>query len=137
MDQARQAVVLAGAVVDLSGRVYSPGALHAAGGRVTAWGEPTALRGAHPDAPLVDLGTVVVMPGMVNAHAHLDLAGPGRGPVPMPPGAAFTDWVREVVWPLRGAADAEAVRRGCKPSATSPAPPPRRTRWWTSPGSTA
>jgi cytosine/adenosine deaminase-related metal-dependent hydrolase len=42
----------------------------------------------------IDLGNVAVLPGLVNAHAHLDLTGL-RGQVPFT--GDFTDWLRAVI----------------------------------------
>jgi cytosine/adenosine deaminase-related metal-dependent hydrolase len=44
--------------------------------------------------PDVDLGDVALLPGLVNAHTHLDLSGL-RGLTP--PGEEFTDWLRAVI----------------------------------------
>ena len=41
-----------------------------------------------------DLGNVVLMPGLINAHVHLELSWL-RGRVP--PAARFTDWVKQLV----------------------------------------
>ncbi|HET6880178.1 MAG TPA: amidohydrolase family protein [Pirellulales bacterium] len=62
-----------------------------------------------------DLGNVAILPGMINAHTHLELSGlvhpVGR------PGMAFTDWVRLVVDYRRSsppyAANLAAGRREC------------------------
>jgi cytosine/adenosine deaminase-related metal-dependent hydrolase len=44
--------------------------------------------------PDLDLGNAAILPGLVNAHTHLDLSGlRGR----CPPGEDFTDWLRAVV----------------------------------------
>jgi cytosine/adenosine deaminase-related metal-dependent hydrolase len=45
-------------------------------------------------APDVDLGDVAVLPGLVNAHTHLDLSGM-RGLAPPTPD--FTGWLRQVI----------------------------------------
>lgn len=46
-----------------------------------------------------DLGDVAVLPGLVNAHTHLDLSGlRGR----CPPSGDFTDWLRRVIAHRRG-----------------------------------
>lgn len=47
----------------------------------------------------VDLGEVAVLPGLVNAHTHLDLSGL-RGQCP--PSPDFTGWLRQVIAHRRG-----------------------------------
>ena len=57
---------------------------------------------AHDPAPAPgcrDLGNVVVLPGLVNAHTHLELSWL-RGRVP--PATTFTDWVKTLVGIRRG-----------------------------------
>jgi cytosine/adenosine deaminase-related metal-dependent hydrolase len=56
--------------------------------------EPYGVRTAD-----VDLGNAAVIPGLVNAHTHLDLTGL-RGRVP--PGPDFTAWLRAVIRHRRG-----------------------------------
>lgn len=67
------------------------GWVHVQGGRVTSVGQ------SH-DAPLadrvVDLGAAVVLPGLVNAHTHLELSWL-RGQVP--PGPDFLSWVGQLM----------------------------------------
>jgi len=43
-----------------------------------------------------DLGNVAVIPGLVNAHTHLDLSG-ARGLIPPTDPDHFTDWLRGVI----------------------------------------
>ena len=65
-------------------------------GRIVAAGSRELLDSAQ-DRPGVgnrDLGNVVLMPGLVNAHIHLELSWL-RGRVP--PAAKFTDWVKQLV----------------------------------------
>jgi cytosine/adenosine deaminase-related metal-dependent hydrolase len=69
-------------------------------GWVTVAGDRIAAVGAHRDRrPDVDLGNVAVLPGLVNAHTHLDLTGM-RGLAA--PSADFTGWLRQVVAHRRG-----------------------------------
>jgi aminodeoxyfutalosine deaminase len=64
-------------------------------GLVTIDGERLASVDAHGSRHAdLDLGNVAVLPGLVNAHTHLDLTGL-RGLVP--PRADFTSWLRAVI----------------------------------------
>jgi cytosine/adenosine deaminase-related metal-dependent hydrolase len=68
------------------------GAVWIAGDRIRAVGRWRDLKPARP-ARVVDLGEVLVLPGLVNAHCHLDytdLAGC------LPPPRSFTDWIKHI-----------------------------------------
>lgn len=69
-----EGVPLSGAVVELEGE------------RVTG------LRSSGPAS--VDLGDVAVVPGLVNAHTHLDLSDFA---LPLAPGKSFADWIAAVI----------------------------------------
>tara|TARA_R110002072_G_scaffold303108_2_gene493860 strand:- start:23952 stop:25196 length:1245 start_codon:yes stop_codon:yes gene_type:complete len=43
-----------------------------------------------PDSTMVDLGNVAIIPGLVNAHAHLEF---GSLDAPIEPALPFTDWI--------------------------------------------
>lgn len=60
-----------------------------ANGRIVMLGAP----GEAPPGPAQDLGQVAVLPGLVNAHTHLELSWL-RGQVP--PAATFTDWIKQL-----------------------------------------
>lgn len=60
-------------------------------GVITSFG-PISERPSPPDANEVDLGAVVLMPGFVNAHTHLELSHLG-GAVPGDRG--FVPWIEE------------------------------------------
>jgi cytosine/adenosine deaminase-related metal-dependent hydrolase len=53
--------------------------------------EPRGVR-----KPDVDLGNAAIIPGLVNAHTHLDLSG-ARGLIPPTDPEHFTDWLRGVI----------------------------------------
>ncbi len=53
-----------------------------------------AIERAGTRTPDVDLGNVAILPGLVNAHTHLDLSG-FRQPVAV--AGDFTDWLRAVI----------------------------------------
>ena len=66
-----------------------------------------ALGRGRPPAPPEDLGDVAVLPGLVNAHTHLELSWlAGR----VPPAASMVDWIRALMreraaGPLGGQSD--------------------------------
>jgi cytosine/adenosine deaminase-related metal-dependent hydrolase len=58
-------------------------------GRITRVGAP----GERPPNGVTDLGRVAVLPGLVNAHTHLELSWL-RGRVP--PAASFVEWIKQL-----------------------------------------
>jgi cytosine/adenosine deaminase-related metal-dependent hydrolase len=60
-----------------------------AGERIIAIGDAKPLAVSHPDASRADLGDAVVLPGLVNAHTHLELSACEQGT----PAASFVDWI--------------------------------------------
>lgn len=78
-------------------------------------GRISALHALH-DPRAFDLGNVAIIPGLVNAHAHLEFSDLNA---PLGPACPFTSWIRSVVGSRRGrTASAEAlVRRGRQESA--------------------
>ena len=65
------------------------------GGRVTIRGEQIlSVDPAGDRAADIDFGNAAIIPGLVNAHTHLDLSGM-RGVVP--PGLDFVGWLRGVI----------------------------------------
>lgn len=87
-------------------------------GRIVAVGGPDDA----VDGPEVDLGQVALMPGLVNAHTHLELSYL-RGQVPAAP--AFVTWIRGVVGARRqrpdpnGAEIIDSVRAGIEEAVAS------------------
>lgn len=71
-----------------------PGVVAVREGRIVATGDETSVQRAtgKPDRVL-DLGDVLLLPGMVNAHAHLDLTHQPR----VPYGGSFIDWLKKVI----------------------------------------
>ncbi|MDB5313167.1 MAG: metallo-dependent hydrolase family protein [Gemmataceae bacterium] len=67
------------------------------GGTVTVRGETIGSVDPHGDRrPDVDLGNTAIIPGLVNAHTHLDLSG-ARGLIRPTDPDHFTDWLRGVI----------------------------------------
>ncbi len=83
------------------------GWIETAGGRVLAIG-----RGRPPEAPR-DLGAVALLPGLVNAHTHLELSWMANL---VPPAASMVEWIRTLLrvretGPAGGTAAGEAAMR--------------------------
>ena len=69
------------------------GAVWISGGHIQRIG-PWSERGATPAVPVVDLGDVVLLPGLINAHCHLDYTDmAGR----LSPAKHFSDWIKAIV----------------------------------------
>src|SRR5690242_15052192 len=85
-------------VIPVDGPPIEGGVVTVAGGRFVD------VRKTREDAPVHDLGDVALLPGLINAHTHLEfslLEQPlGR------PGMSFPDWIAEVVrWRRAGTAE--------------------------------
>ncbi len=78
--------------------------------RIIAVGDARAMVVAHPDAWRTDLGDVCLMPGLINAHTHLELSTmtPGERPTGLAP------WLKRVVDEMRSDEESteSRVRRG-------------------------
>jgi cytosine/adenosine deaminase-related metal-dependent hydrolase len=74
----------------------SDGMVTTADGRVTSVGRASSLTGIR------DLGNVVLLPGLINAHTHLELSWLRDR---VPPASTFTGWVR-TLFAIRGRPDA-------------------------------
>jgi cytosine/adenosine deaminase-related metal-dependent hydrolase len=88
-------------IVPIAGAPIGRGWIETRGGRVRRVGAGPA------PAPARDLGEAVVLPGLVNAHTHLELSWmAGR----VPPASSFVDWIRGLV-AVRAAMSAEEEDR--------------------------
>jgi cytosine/adenosine deaminase-related metal-dependent hydrolase len=89
-------------VVPSAGDVLSGGFVAWRDGRLTSVGTERPPGGERA----VDLGDAVLLPGLVNAHAHLELTAL-RGEVPL--GEGFLDWIPRLTRQRRAAAEATLV----------------------------
>ena len=104
-DRRQGVVYVASRLVVDSGTVFTPGALAVADGSVLLAG-PNAdvLRAAPAGFPRMEFPGAAIVPGMVNAHVHLQIprfTGPTGIPLPIPP--SFIDWILRVIAWKRGA----------------------------------
>jgi aminodeoxyfutalosine deaminase len=86
-------ILRARVVLPVSSPAIEDGAIITANGRIEAVGRWLDLKRAHSGA-MRDLGEVVVLPGLVNAHCHLDYTDMG-GVLPRP--RTFPDWIKGLV----------------------------------------
>lgn len=101
--------IVAGAAQDATGPPIRPAAIHWRAGEIVAIGPPEAVP-CPQGARLIERPNHLVLPGLVNAHAHLDLTAIG----PKPYGGDFIEWIDFVrnARPSDPEALAESVRLG-------------------------
>ncbi len=87
---------LADLVCPVNGPPIRRGALLTSSGRVLAVGEEAFVRPTEPVAEERDFGRAILIPGLVNAHTHLELSGVERNPGPM------EEWIVSLVRKMRG-----------------------------------
>src|SRR5213075_2824316 len=81
-------------VVPIEGEPIKDGWVTVDRGRIVALGR----RAANDATPGVELGDVAVMPGLVNAHTHLELSYLRDQ---IPPASSFTAWARQIIYERR------------------------------------
>jgi cytosine/adenosine deaminase-related metal-dependent hydrolase len=96
-------------IAPMNGPPVPNGGVVLRGETIVASGPAAALRAAHPGATVHDFGDAVVLPGLVNAHVHLELSHLVRPPAP----GRFVDWLMSVLGsPADAATTAAAVESG-------------------------
>ena len=70
------------------------GAVLVADGRIRSIGAYADLRREHPGATVQDLGGSILLPGLINAHCHLDYTHMAGG---IPPQKTFADWIKAIL----------------------------------------
>ncbi len=84
--------ILAGAIQDATGPPARPGAIHWRRGQIIASGSPEAVP-CPGGAIVIERPSHLILPGLVNAHAHLDLTSIG----PIPYEGDFIEWIEMVM----------------------------------------
>lgn len=85
-------IIRARCVLTMDGVPLDNGAVHVRGGRIEAVGAWNHIKGVESDE-IVDLGERVLLPGLINAHCHLDYTCL-RGRLPRQ--SSFTEWIRAI-----------------------------------------
>src|SRR5437016_14369337 len=89
----RRMIVRARVVVTMDGPPIENGAVVISGNRIVDVGTFPEISARHSGQELVDLGEQALLPGLINAHCHLDYTCL-RGKIP--PQKSFTDWIRAI-----------------------------------------
>src|ERR1043166_2020221 len=89
----RRMIVRAKVVVTMDGPPIEDGAVAISGGKILDVGRFSDLRETHSIEDVLDLGEQAVLPGLINAHCHLDYTCL-RGKIPRQ--KSFTDWIRAI-----------------------------------------
>ena len=125
-DRPEGVVYTASRLVAEAGAMFSPGAVAVADGSVLLAGpKADVLRAAPAGFPRIEFPCAVIVPGLVNAHVHLQIprfTDDAGKPMPIPP--SFVDWIlRVIAWRLGSppasfadnfrSAATEAISFGC------------------------
>ena len=99
-------------VMSNSRTIIENGAVAIQGSQIVDVGRYLAIQNSGT-APIYDLGEAVLMPGLVNAHAHLDLTSSADSVQRTP---KFTDWILQIVGKRTPSTIEPSVREGVQQS---------------------
>ena len=138
-------ILRARTLITNTGAPIENGAVAVAGNRIAAVGPFAEIHATH-DGEVIDLGGQVLMPGLVNAHCHLDYTMMRRA---ISPQRSFTEWIIRINALKRSLDDAdyrEAIAKGFAelrqwgtttvaniesfPELLPTLPPPPIRTWW-------
>ena len=86
-------IIRARVVVTMDGPPIDAGAVVVAADKIIDVGKFSDIKKKHPADEVLDLGDQVLLPGLINAHCHLDYTCL-RGKIPRQ--KSFTDWIRAI-----------------------------------------
>jgi cytosine/adenosine deaminase-related metal-dependent hydrolase len=86
-------IIRARTVVTMDGPTIENGAVAISGNRIIDVGDFSEISERHSGKKIVDLGEKALLPGLINAHCHLDYTCL-RGKIP--PRKSFADWIRAI-----------------------------------------
>jgi aminodeoxyfutalosine deaminase len=86
-------IIRAGTVVTMDGLPIDNGAVAVSGSRITNVGKFSDISATNSGKQIVDLGEQALLPGLINAHCHLDYTCL-RGKIPPP--KSFTEWIQAI-----------------------------------------
>src|SRR5437667_11258888 len=86
-------IIRAGTVVTMDGLPIDNGAVAVSGSRITNVGKFSEISATNSGEQIVDVGEQALLPGLINAHCHLDYTCL-RGEIS--PQESFADWIRAI-----------------------------------------
>ena len=86
-------IIRARTIVTMDGPTIENGAVSISGDRIFDVGKFPEVSARHPGKEIVDLGERALLPGLINAHCHLDYTCL-RGKIPLR--KSFADWIRAI-----------------------------------------
>src|SRR5437899_7153029 len=86
-------IIRARVVITMYGPPIENGAVAVSGDRIADVGKFPEISARHAGEEIVDLGEQTLLPGLINAHCHLDYTCL-RGKIPRE--RSFTDWIRAI-----------------------------------------
>jgi cytosine/adenosine deaminase-related metal-dependent hydrolase len=86
-------IIRARTLVTMDGPPIENGAVAISGNRIIDVGDFSEISERHSGKKIVDLGEQALLPGLINAHCHLDYTCL-RGKIP--PRKSFADWIRAI-----------------------------------------
>ena len=89
----RRMIIRARTVVTMDGAPIENGAVAVSGDRILDAGKFSEVSARHSSREITDLGEQALLPGLINAHCHLDYTCL-RGKIPRK--KSFTDWIRTI-----------------------------------------
>ena len=87
-------LIRAGVLVPVGLEPVRDGAVFVSGGRIADVGPWSTVSGRHTGVEVHDLADRMVMPGLINAHCHLDYTRMAGG---LPPQKSFSDWIKAIL----------------------------------------
>src|SRR4030095_1121280 len=89
----RRMILRARIVVTMDGPPIENGGGAISGNQIVDVGKFPEVFARHPEKKIFDLGEQALLPGLINAHCHLDYTCL-RGKIP--PRESFADWIRVI-----------------------------------------
>jgi cytosine/adenosine deaminase-related metal-dependent hydrolase len=76
-------------IATMAGPLIQDGAVVFDNDWIVAVGDAKSVRNEHPQAVVIDLGNAIILPGLINAHTHLELTSVPQ----LPKQGSFVDWI--------------------------------------------